>query len=264
MRHDGRKPNQLRNVSFKKSYLKYALGSCLIEMGETKVLCTASVEEKVPAFLKKEGKGWVSAEYGMLPASCTERIARESSKGKPSGRTQEIQRLIGRSLRSIVNLEKIGERTIWVDADVIQGDGGTRTAAITGSFVALAEAFEKLKKGGLLLESPFMDHVAAVSVGIIDGKPMLDLCYQEDSHAQVDMNVVMTGAGKFVELQGTAEGKTFTKKEMDQLLNLARKGIAELIELQKKYVHLSFFPSQCPNIRLNCSLRARTLKSSKN
>lgn len=238
MRHDGRKTNELRKINLRKGYLKYAFGSCLIEMGDTRVVCTASVEEKVPQFLKKEGKGWVTAEYGMLPASCTERISRESSKGRPSGRTQEIQRLIGRSLRSVVDLKKIGERTIWIDADVIQGDGGTRTAAITGSFVALAEAVDKLTKGGLILESPIQDYIAAVSVGIIDGKPMLDLAYSEDSKAEVDMNVVMTGSGKYVEIQGTAEGKPFRKSEMDSLMLLAKKGIADLVDIQKKYVHL--------------------------
>ena len=237
MRIDGRKNNELRKISIKKGFLKYAMGSCLIEMGNTRVLCAASVEEKVPQFLRNEGKGWLTAEYGMLPASCTERIARESSKGRPSGRTQEIQRLIGRSLRSVVDLKKIGERTVWIDADVIQGDGGTRTAAITGSFIALAEALQKLRKGGILTENPILDFVAAVSVGMVQGKPSLDLCYQEDSKAEVDMNVVMTGSGTFVEVQGTAEGKPYTKKEMDTLLGLAKKGISELIALQKKHVH---------------------------
>ena len=237
MRPDGRKNTELRKVTIKKGFLKYAMGSCLIEMGDTTVICAASVEEKVPQFLRNEGKGWLTAEYGMLPASCTERITRESSKGKASGRTHEIQRLIGRSLRSVVNLKKIGERTIWIDADVIQGDGGTRTAAITGGFIALAEALEKLRKGGILAESPFLDYVAAVSVGIVDGEPVLDLCYQEDSKAEVDMNVVMTGSGKMVEIQGTAEGRPFGKKEMDRLLALAEKGIDDLIGLQKKHVH---------------------------
>jgi len=205
-------------------------------MGDTKVVCSASIEEKVPNFLKKEGKGWVTAEYGMLPASCTERISRESSRGRPSGRTQEIQRLIGRSLRSVMDLTKLGERTIWLDADVIQGDGGTRTAAITGCFVALAEAIEKLKKAGSLVESPIRDYIAAVSVGIVGGKPMLDLCYSEDSKAEVDMNVAMTGSGKFVEVQGTAEGHPFAKQEMDRLISLAKKGILQLIEHQKKVI----------------------------
>lgn len=238
MRVDGRKNNELRHVAIKKGFLKNAFGSCLIEMGNTKVICTASVEEKVPQFLKNEGKGWLTAEYGMLPASCSERIARESSKGRPSGRTQEIQRLIGRSLRSIVDLKKMGERTIWIDADVIQGDGGTRTASITGGFIALAEAIEKLKRGGILTESPIQDYIAAVSVGLVDGKSCLDLCYTEDSKAEVDMNFVMTGSGKFVEVQGTAEGSPFSQKEMDALLALAKKGIADLIQIQKKYVKL--------------------------
>ena len=236
MRADGRKANELRKITIKKGYLKNAYGSCLIEMGGTKVICTASVEEKVPQFLKNEGKGWLTAEYGMLPASCSERISRESTKGRPSGRTQKIQRLIGRSLRSVVDLKKMGERTIWIDADVIQGDGGTRTASITGGFIALAEAIEKLKRGGILTESPIVDTIAAVSVGIIDGKPCLDLCYAEDSKAEVDMNVVMTGSGKFVEVQGTAEGQAFTQKELDHLLTLAKKGILDLTEIQKKHV----------------------------
>ena len=237
-RPDGRKNRELRKIIIRKSFLKNAYGSCLIEMGDTKVLCTATVEEKVPQFLKKEGKGWLIAEYGMLPASCSERIPREASKGKPSGRTQEIQRLIGRSLRAVVDLKKLGERTVWIDADVIQGDGGTRTAAITGSFIALAEAVEKLRKGGILASSPLKDYVAAVSVGIVDAKPALDLCYQEDSKAEVDMNVVMTGSGKFVEVQGTAEGEPYSKKEMDGLLVLAAEGIREIVEIQKKYARL--------------------------
>ena len=238
MRIDGRKSGELRKVKIHKGYLKNAFGSCLIEMGNTHVLCTASVEEKVPQFLKNEGKGWLTAEYGMLPASCRDRIARESSKGRPSGRTQEIQRLIGRSLRSVVNLHKIGERTIWIDADVIQGDGGTRTASITGGFIALSEAIEKLKKSGILVQNPIEDFVAAVSVGIVDGKPALDLCYEEDSKAEVDMNVIMTGGGQFVEVQGTAEGKPFSKAHLDELLALGKKGIAELVSFQKKYVRL--------------------------
>ena len=234
MREDGRKQNELRKIIIRKSFLKYALGSCLIEMGNTKVLCSASVEEKVPFFLKNQGKGWLTAEYGMLPASCTERIARESSKGRPSGRTQEIQRLIGRSLRSVVDLTKLGERTLMIDADVIQGDGGTRTAAITGSFIAVSEAIQKLLKKGALAATPILDYVAAVSVGIVAGEPALDLCYTEDSKAEVDMNVVMTGSGRFVEVQGTAEGKPFAKKDMDRLLVLAQKGIADLVSIQKK------------------------------
>lgn len=238
MRPDGRKLNELRKITIKKSYLKNASGSCLIEMGGTRVICTATVEDKVPPFLKGQGKGWVTAEYGMLPASCNERIARESSKGKVGGRTHEIQRLIGRSLRSIMDMKVLGERTIWIDADVIQGDGGTRTASITGGFIALAEAVDKLKKAKVLNASPILDYVAAVSVGIIDGKPSLDLCYAEDSKAEVDMNFVMTGDGKFVEVQGTAEGKAFSKTQMDQLTALAQKGIGDLIKIQKKYAKI--------------------------
>ena len=238
MRPDGRQSDQLRKVKIRKGYLKFALGSALIEMGNTQVVCSASLEEKVPPFLKGKGKGWVSAEYGMLPASCIERIARESVKGKLSGRTQEIQRLIGRSLRAVMDLEALGERSLWVDADVIQGDGGTRTAAITGSFVALGEAIEKLIKRNILFKNPLKDYVAAVSVGRINGVPRLDLMYEEDSQAEVDMNVVMTGEGKLVEVQGTAEGHPFTRKEMDRLVTLAEKGIAELVRLQRAHVRL--------------------------
>lgn len=236
MRFDKRKNDELRKVKITRNYLKYAPGSCLIEMGNTKVICTATVEEKVPPFMKGKGKGWVTAEYGMIPGSCNERIARESSKGKPSGRTMEIQRLIGRSLRSIVDLSKLGERTIWIDADVIQGDGGTRTASITGSYIALAEAIQKLIKAGLLAESPILDSIAAISVGVVNGTPVLDLCYQEDSKAEVDMNVVMTGSGKFVEVQGTAEGAPFSSKDMNTLMALAQKGIKDLTVIQKKIV----------------------------
>lgn len=239
MRPDERRNDQLRRVTLRKSYLEYALGSTLIEMGHTRVICAASLEEKVPPFLKDQGKGWVSAEYGMLPASCNERIPREASRGKLSGRTQEIQRLIGRSLRAVVDLEALGERSLWIDADVIQGDGGTRTAAITGSFMALAEAVEKLLKKKTLLQNPIRDYVAAVSVGWVNGKALLDLDYKEDSRAEVDMNVVMTGSGKLVEIQGTAERHPFSKKEMDRLLALAQKGIRELVRLQRKHVRLS-------------------------
>lgn len=232
MRCDGRKPNELRKVRLRRGYLKYALGSCLTEMGNTRVLCTASVDEKVPPFLKNSDQGWVTAEYGMLPASCTERIAREASRGKQSGRTQEIQRLIGRSMRSVIDLKKVGQRTIWLDADVIQGDGGTRTAAITGCYVALADACQKLRSNGLIAENPLLDTVAAISVGIVAGKSLLDLCYEEDSAAEVDMNVVMTGSGKLIEVQGTAEGKPFSRAEMDRLITLAARGIRELGKAQ--------------------------------
>ena len=236
MRIDKRKSNELRKVTIHTKYLKNAHGSCLIEMGDTKVVCSATVEEKVPFFCKKEGKGWLTAEYGMLPASCNERITREASKGKLSGRTQEIQRLIGRSLRSIVDLKKIGERTIWLDADVIQGDGGTRTASITGCYIALENAIRKLIDEGKLTASPILDSVAAVSVGVVNGQPVLDLCYAEDSTAEVDMNVVMTGSGKLVEVQGTAEGAPFSEATLLQMLKLAKKGIHELARIQKKHV----------------------------
>lgn len=236
MRIDERKSDELRKVIIHTKYLKNAHGSCLIEMGDTKVLCSATVEEKVPFFCKAEGKGWVTAEYGMIPASCNERIAREAAKGKLSGRTQEIQRLIGRSIRSIVDLKKLGERTVWLDADVIQGDGGTRTASISGCYIALEHAVKKLIHGGKLSGSPILDSVAAVSVGIVNGKPALDLCYIEDSKAEVDMNVVMTGSGKLVEVQGTAEGNPFTEKMLFSMLKLAKKGIHELSEIQKKHI----------------------------
>jgi len=236
VRVDRRKSDELRKVSIRTKYLKNAHGSCLIQMGDTKVVCSATVEEKVPFFCKKEGKGWLTAEYGMLPASCNERITREASKGKLSGRTQEIQRLIGRSLRSIVDLKKLGERTIWLDADVIQGDGGTRTASITGCYIALEHAIQRLIDEGKLLSSPVLDSVAAISVGVVNGKPVLDLCYAEDSTAEVDMNVVMTGSGKLVEVQGTAEGAPFTEATLFQMLKLAKKGIRELAGIQKKHV----------------------------
>ncbi len=233
-----KKNNELRKVKVKRNYLKNAAGSCLIEMGDTKVICSASVDEVVPRFLKGKGKGWVTAEYGMLPASCTERINREASRGKQSGRTQEIQRLIGRSMRSVVDLKLLGERTIWLDADVVQGDGGTRTASITGCFIALADAVTKLKKEKLIADSPIRDYVAAISVGIVEGEAVLDLCYEQDSTAEVDMNVVMTGAGDFVEVQGTAEGKPFSKTQMDKMLTLAKKGISELVSMQKQAVKI--------------------------
>ncbi len=229
-RPDGRKPDQLRKIKVTKNYLKHAEGSCLIEFGETKVICSASVEEGVPPFLKGTGKGWVTAEYGMLPRSCNTRIRREKS----SGRTEEIQRLIGRSLRSVVDMGKMGERTIKIDCDVLQGDGGTRTASITGGFIALADAILWMKKKNMFEAVPLKDYVAAISVGIFQGKPVLDLNYAEDSKAEVDMNVVMVGGGEFVEVQGTGEGNTFSKSQADTLLKLAHKGIEELFLIQKK------------------------------
>lgn len=234
MREDGRANNKLRPLRLKRNFNKYAEGSCLIELGHTRVLCTATVEEKVPPFLKGKGSGWITAEYGMLPRSCKQRILRESSRGKVAGRTHEIQRLIGRSLRAVVDLSRLGERTIWVDCDVLQGDGGTRTASITGGFVALVDCLEGLVKKGVLDNSPVCDYVAATSVGVHGNERMLDLSYNEDSQADLDMNVVMTGKGRFVEIQGTAEKAPFTKGDMEQLLELAGKGIKELIAAQKK------------------------------
>ncbi len=230
IRLDGRGADKIRRVQITRNYIKYAEGSCLIELGNTRVICTASVEESVPPFLKGTGTGWVTAEYGMLPRSCLTRIKR----GKDSGRTYEIQRLVGRSLRAVCDMKVIGERTIWIDCDVIQGDGGTRTASITGSFLALADALYKLKKGGVISKVPLKDFVAATSVGIFNGAMLLDLSYEEDSKAEVDMNIVMTGKGEFIEIQGTAERKTFNKEQTDQLLILAEKGIAELIDIQRK------------------------------
>lgn len=229
-RHDGRIPNQLRPIKITKNYMKNAEGSCLIEFGQTKVICTASVEEGVPPFLKGSGKGWVTAEYGMLPRSCTSRIKRE----KTSGRTEEIQRLVGRSLRAVVDMGKLGERTVRIDCDVLQGDGGTRTASITGGFIALADAILWMNKNKMIDSVPIKDFVAAISVGVYQGVPVLDLNYIEDSKADVDMNIVMLGSGEYVEVQGTGEGGSFSDKQMQQLLQLARQGIKELLILQKK------------------------------
>jgi ribonuclease PH len=225
---------QLRPVRFQRRYTRHAEGSVLVEMGHTQVLCTASVEEKVPPFLKGKGTGWVTAEYGMLPRATNTRSSREAATGKQSGRTQEIQRLIGRSLRSVMDLAKLGERQITIDCDVLQADGGTRCASITGSMVALADAVAWLREEGVIIADPIRDFVAAVSVGIVGGEPMLDLDYAEDSNCGTDMNVVMTGAGNFVEVQGTAEGEPFTRNEMSRLIDLASRGISELIALQRK------------------------------
>jgi ribonuclease PH len=233
MRPSQRQPDQLRNIRITRRYTKHAEGSVLIECGDTKVICTASVEEKVPPHKKGSGEGWVTAEYGMLPRSTGERMPREAAKGKQSGRTQEIQRLIGRSLRAVVDLKKLGERTIQVDCDVIQADGGTRTAGITGAFVALHDAVGGLLNQGKIQQTPLRDFVAAISVGIYQGVPVLDLDYLEDSACDTDMNVVMLGNGHFVEVQGTAEGHPFTRAEMDELLELAKSGIARLVEMQR-------------------------------
>jgi ribonuclease PH len=233
VRSGARAANALRPVRITRHYTMHAEGSVLIEFGNTKVLCTASVEERVPPHKRGSGEGWVTAEYGMLPRATHSRSDREAAKGKQSGRTQEIQRLIGRSLRAVFDLKKLGERTIQLDCDVIQADGGTRTAAITGAFVAAQDAVHGLLKAGKITETPITAAVAAISVGIVDGTPLLDLEYTEDSACDTDMNVVMTGAGHFVEVQGTAEGMAFTRAEMDQLLGLAEKGIAELMALQQ-------------------------------
>jgi len=232
-RPDGRENNELRPLRITRNYTKYAEGSVLIETGETRVICTVSIEEGVPYFLRGQNTGWLTAEYSLLPRSTHTRTIREAARGKIAGRTKEIQRLIGRSLRSIINLDKIGERTIWVDCDVIQADGGTRTASITGSYIALVDAINYLINKGDIAESPLSCYMAAVSVGIVNGELLLDLCYEEDSEAQVDMNVVMTEDGRIIEIQGTAEKAPFTREEMDSFLDLAWKGIKELINQQK-------------------------------
>ncbi len=228
-----RAANVARPVSLSLGINKHAEGSALIECGDTRVICTASVEEKVPRFLKGSGKGWITAEYGMLPRSTGTRMTRESSRGRLSGRTQEIQRLIGRSLRCVTDLLRLGERTIWLDCDVIQADGGTRTASITGAYVALAQAVHRMLLQQVIAKTILLDFVAATSVGIVDGRPHLDLSYRQDSTAEVDMNVVMTGNGRFVEVQGTAEGRAFSREQLDELLDLAGRGIQELIQVQR-------------------------------
>lgn len=233
-RADGRAPNEMRRVTITPNFTKHAEGSVLIEVGDTRVICTASIQEKVPPFLYRTGKGWITAEYGMLPRATTDRVEREASKGKQGGRTMEIQRLIGRSLRAAVSAEMLGERTVWIDCDVIQADGGTRTASITGAFVALALALGRKYIDGNLASWPVNAFVAAVSVGIIGGVPMVDLDYAEDSKAHVDMNVVATDKGRFVELQGTAEGATFSEEEMTAMMALAKQGIAALVETQRQ------------------------------
>jgi ribonuclease PH len=236
MRSDQRPSNQLRETRLTPHYLPHAEGSVFIEAGRTKVICTASLEDRVPQFLRGSGKGWVTAEYGMLPRATNTRMTREASAGKVGGRTQEIQRLIGRSLRAVTNMPALGERTLWIDCDVISADGGTRTASITGAFVALALAFEKMRERNVIATIPIVDYVAATSVGIVDGEPLLDLAYDDDSRAEVDMNIVKTGDGRFIEVQGTAEAIPFGRPALNQLLDLADAGIAQLIEKQKAIV----------------------------
>ena len=235
-RIDGRSPGDLRPTTIAPGFLAHAEGSVLIEVGRTKVICTASIEDRVPPFLRNTGKGWVTAEYGMLPRATSTRTQREASAGKVGGRTQEIQRLIGRSLRSITRLAELGERTIWIDCDVIQADGGTRTASITGGFVALVLALQRMRELALIKDLPIVDYVAATSVGIVDGAALLDLAYEEDSKAEVDMNFVKTGEGKFIELQGTAEGLPFDRRALDALMELADGGIKRLIDKQREIV----------------------------
>jgi ribonuclease PH len=236
IRGDGRRRDQTRPVKITRDFIKHAEGSVLIEMGGTKVICTASVEEKVPPFLRDKGRGWVTAEYAMLPRATHERTSREAVKGKQGGRTLEIQRLVGRALRAVVDTNGMGERTIWIDCDVIQADGGTRTASITGALVALADAFTVLKRKNLIKKRPLTDYLAAISVGKVGGEAMVDLAYAEDSLADVDMNLVMTGRGRFVEVQGTAEQVSFDKKDLDEFLDLGWKAIQELVALQKEMI----------------------------
>lgn len=235
-RSDGRRVDEIRSVKVTRPFIKYADGSVLMEMGETKVICTASVEEKVPPFLRDKGQGWVTAEYAMLPRATHDRMPREAARGKQSGRTLEIQRLVGRALRAVTDLSAMGERSVWIDCDVIQADGGTRTASITGAFIALADAFATLKEKKMLAKTPLVDYLAAISVGRVGGVALADLCYEEDSRAEVDMNLVMTGRGRLVEVQGTAERGSFGKEELDRFLDLGWNGIQQLITVQKDHV----------------------------
>ncbi|MGH7351509.1 MAG: ribonuclease PH [Candidatus Methylomirabilales bacterium] len=234
MRAGGRTDEEMRPVTITRGYLKYAEGSALIEVGETRILCAASVEERVPQFLKDSGQGWITAEYGLLPRSTTTRTPREVAAGRVSGRTSEIQRLVGRSLRGVTDLRRLGERTIVIDCDVIQADGGTRAAAVTAGFVALADSVALLRDLGKIKEDPLLDSVAAISVGIVEGRVLMDLCYAEDAIAEVDMNVVMTGAGRFVEVQGTAEESPFSKEQLDAMLAVAAQGVRQLVRLQQR------------------------------
>lgn len=239
MRPDGRQDNEIREVKITRNFISTAEGSVLIELGNTRVICNATIEERVPPFLKDQNKGWITAEYSMLPRATQVRTSRESSVGRVSGRTHEIQRLIGRSLRSVVDLERIGQRTIWIDCDVIQADGGTRTAAITGAFLCLCDAIGRAMEKGSISGNPLRDYLAAVSVGVVRGVPLLDLCYQEDSSADVDMNIIMTGRGDIVEIQGTAEGSPFPVATLDSLIGLAQTGISRLVSLQKDLLGLN-------------------------
>ncbi len=236
MRVDGRKYNDIRAVKIQRNFVENAEGSVLISMGNTKVMCTATIEDKVPPFLKDQKKGWLTAEYSMLPRATQTRTVREASTGRISGRTHEIQRLIGRALRSVVDLSALGERTIWIDCDVLQADGGTRTASITGAFICLSDALKYALRNGRIERTPLKDYLAAISVGVVRGQPMIDLCYSEDSIAEVDMNIVMTGSGRFVEIQGTAEGLPFSTDALDGLIKLAGDGIKSLIAIQKKII----------------------------
>ena len=238
IRFDGRAADQLRSVKITPGFLQHAEGSALIELGDTKVICAVSVEDRIPAFLKGSGSGWVTAEYAMLPRSTNTRTRRDSSTGKVSGRSLEIQRLIGRSLRAVVNMETLGERTFTIDCDVLQADGGTRTASITGAYVAMVDAIQTLRRRGDQLESPLTGMVAATSVGVVDQSLLLDLCYEEDSRAEVDFNIVMNDAGNFIEVQGTAEGDPFSKESMDELISLAQKGIDKLFKIQQSAIDL--------------------------
>jgi ribonuclease PH len=244
MRFDGRQPDELRPITFERDFTDAPAGSVLVTFGNTRVLCTASIDEDVPRWMKGRGKGWVTAEYSMLPGSSPERVKREVKDGRPSGRTQEIQRLIGRSLRAVCDVVLLGERQVIVDCDVLQADGGTRTASICGGYLALHDALSRLVHAGAIAQQPLTEPCAAISVGIVDGLPVLDLAYAEDSTAEVDMNVVMTGSGRFIEVQGTAEGMPFSRSELDSLLDLASKGITEIVELQEEMTSIA--PSSRP------------------